>query len=212
MRYLKYFEGFTTDQLNDLFNNNKTSAIKKQRTDNNKYNILSKELIDYDISNFKYTVTYNHYTIYPDNRFIELYKKYCKKNNLQPKELIFTLSILPSSSFDELAFNQIDAEYLLPDNNLKGLSIGYKLYKYVLNLVNFIMTNKNNSSDAKNLWYNLLKDNDLYSGTNKNYNTIIKKDINDDKLKSIIKKLEKFNLTYDDELNNKIKELYGRTN
>ena len=71
------------------------------------------------------------------------------------------------------------------------------------------MTNKDNLPEAKNLWYNLLQDKDVYSGTNQYYNIIIKKDIDDTKLKSILDKVEKFDLIYDIDLNSKIKELYG---
>jgi hypothetical protein len=71
------------------------------------------------------------------------------------------------------------------------------------------MTNKDNLPEAKNLWYNLLQDKDVYSGTNQYYNIIIKKDIDDTKLKSILDKVEKFDLMYDIDLNIKIKELYG---
>ena len=38
---------------------------------------------------------------------------------------------------------------------------------------------------------------------------VVKKDIDDNKLKSIINKIKDFNLIYDNELNSKIKELYG---
>jgi hypothetical protein len=58
-------------------------------------------------------------------------------------------------------------------------------------------------------WYNLLQDKDVYSGTNQYYNIIIKKDIDDNKLKSIINKIKDFKLIYDNELNSKIKKLYG---
>jgi hypothetical protein len=69
------------------------------------------------------------------------------------------------------------------------------------------MTDKDNLPEAKNLWYNLLQDKDVYSGTNQYYNIIIKKDIDDNKLKSIINKIKDFKLIYDNELNSKIKEM-----
>ena len=133
---------------------------------------------------------------------------YCNANNFKQKDLIFTLTILPKPIVPGFGYNQIDSEYILPDENLKGLSIAYKLYKLILNKVDFIMTNKNNSPDAKNLWYNLLQDKDIYTGTNENYNILIKKNINDNELKFIIDKIISLNLIYDDQLDKKIKQLY----
>lgn len=209
MKYLKCFEGFSNELINNLINNKKTSVYKIARPYNNKTNKLSDELINYDISGFSYKLEHGQYIIYPDPEFIELYKKYCMGNNLQPKELSFNLSILSNPITNKFGYNQIDSEYILPDDNLKGLSIAYKLYKFILSKINFIMTNKDNLPEAKNLWYNLLQDKDVYSGTNQDFNIIIKKDISDDKLKSIIDKIKDFKLIYDDDLNSKIKELYG---
>jgi hypothetical protein len=70
------------------------------------------------------------------------------------------------------------------------------------------MTNKDSSNESINLWYNILKDDDIYSGTNNQFSIIIKKEIDNHKLKSILEKIEKFDLIYDNKLNNKIKELY----
>jgi hypothetical protein len=208
MKYLNYFEGFTYDEIISLISNNKTSVHKIKRETNNKSNKLSDELVKYDISGFSYKMEHNQYIIYPDAKFIKLYNIYCRENNLQPNELIFSLTILPEPIIDGFGYNQIDSEYILPDDNLKGLSIGYKLYKFILDKIDFIMTNKDNLPEAKNLWYNLLQDKDVYSGTNNQYNIIIKKDIDDYKLKSIIDKVKDFKLIYDDELNIKIKDLY----
>jgi hypothetical protein len=211
MRYLKYFEGFTNDELNNLINSEKTSVFKINRNIENKNNLLSDDLINYDISGFTYEESNDHYIIQPDDKFIELYNRYCLMNKLSPKKLIFLISILPNPPISVFGYNQIDSENILPDSNLKGLSIVYKLYKYILNIkdIGFIMTNKDNLPEAKNLWYNLLQDKDVYSGTNQYYNIIIKKDIDDTKLKSILDKVEKFDLIYDIDLNSKIKELYG---
>lgn len=81
MRYIKNFEGFTYDQLNNLILNGNTYINKMDRNYNNKEMKYSKEIIDYDIYNFKIIVQYNNYNIYPDLNFINLYKKYCIENN-----------------------------------------------------------------------------------------------------------------------------------
>ena len=64
MRYIKNFEGFTYDQLNNLILNGNTYINKMDRNYNNKEMKYSKEIIDYDIYNFNqmnlliYGITY----------------------------------------------------------------------------------------------------------------------------------------------------------
>jgi hypothetical protein len=208
MKYIKYFEGFDRQQIDYFINTGETSVRKIDREFNNNSNLLADEIKDYDISLFTYNYKHGQFKIYPEEGFMDLYKRYCDVNNFTVKDLTFSISVLPYNIFTNI-YNQIDSEYILPDNNLKGLSLGYKLYKYVLNIVDFIMTDRNNLPEAKNLWWNLLQDKDVYSGTNKELSILIKKDIGDDKLKEIIDKVDRVNLTYDDDLNIKIKRLYG---
>lgn len=207
MKYLKYFEGFTKEQLDELVLKDKTYVRKNIRKYDNKELKYSKDIISYDISKFKVEVKYNNYKIYPDDGFIEIYKKYCIENSIDfESDIQFTIEILPEYPLG--GYNFIDVYNLLP-SSLKGLSLGYKLYKLILMKIDFIMTNKDSSQESINLWYNLLQDKNVYSGTNQNYNIIIKKDIDNSKLKSILDKVKKIDLIYDDDLNTKIKELYG---
>ena len=208
MKWIKLFEGFTDDQINNLVIQDKTYVFRNIRSFNNKELKYSKDIINYDISNFVVEFEYNYYKIYPDENFTILYRKYCIENNLSHKELVFGLSILPEPLINGYIYNKIDSEYFLPDNNLKGLSLGYKLYKFILDKVGFIMSDYSSSTDAKNLWFNLLKDDVVYSGTNKYYSIIIKKDIDNSNLKSLLDKIYKFNLIYDNDLKIKIKEIY----
>jgi hypothetical protein len=167
----------------------------------------SQEIINYDISNFEVEVQYNNYKIYPDLNFIKLYKKYCTENSIDSEDdLQFIIEILPEYPLG--GYNFIDVYNLLP-LSLKGLSLGYKLYKLILRKVDFIMTDKNSSNESINLWHSILKDDEVYSGTNNKFSIIIKKDIDDVKLKSILDKIGKFTLIYDDDLNTKINEIYG---
>ena len=201
MKYLKYFEGFTDSYLNELILNNKTYVKKNIRSSDNKVMKYSSDIIKYDISNFKYDSMNGFYIIYPDYEFMKLYKKYCVSNSLEfINDIKFNIEILPEYLLG--GYNFIDVYKLIPDN-LKGLSLAYKLYKFILDKVNFIMTNKDSSPQALNLWFNILKDDNVYSGTNDNYSIIIKKDISDFELKSLLDKIEKFNLIYDYELNSK---------
>ena len=208
MKWIKLFEGFTDDQINNLVIQDKTYVFRNIRSFNNKELKYSKDIINYDISNFVVEFEYNYYKIYPDENFTILYRKYCIENNLSHKELVFGLSILPEPLINGYIYNKIDSEYFLPDNNLKGLSLGYKLYKFILDKVGFIMSDYSSSTDSKNLWFNLLKDDVVYSGTNKYYSIIIKKDIDNSNLKSLLDKIYKFNLIYDNDLKIKIKEIY----
>jgi hypothetical protein len=207
MKYIKYFEGFTDERLKDLISNGETYVDKISRSRNNKELKYSQEIINYDISNFEVEVQYNNYKIYPDLNFIKLYKKYCTENSIDSEDdLQFIIEILPEYPLG--GYNFIDVYNLLP-LSLKGLSLGYKLYKLILRKVDFIMTDKNSSNESINLWYSILKDDEVYSGTNNKFSIIIKKDIDDVKLKSILDKIGKFTLIYDDDLNTKINEIYG---
>jgi hypothetical protein len=207
MKYIKYFEGFTDERLKDLISNGETYVDKISRSRNNKELKYSQEIINYDISNFEVEVQYNNYKIYPDLNFIKLYKKYCTENSIDSEDdLQFIIEILPEYPLG--GYNFIDVYNLLP-LSLKGLSLGYKLYKLILRKVDFIMTDKNSSNESINIWYSILKDDEVYSGTNNKFSIIIKKDIDDVKLKSILDKIGKFTLIYDDDLNTKINEIYG---
>ena len=99
--------------------------------------------------------------------------------------------------------NIIDTETHLPDI-LKGSSIGYKLYKLLINKFSYISSNKNISPDALNLWYNLLMDDDLYCITSDFFSYAIDKKINDHKLIEIINNVknrkEVDEVQYDDDL------------
>lgn len=152
--------------------------------------------------NFNIKKQYGTYTIYPDVNFMKIYENYCKLNNLNYNDkLVFECSILPEDISG--IYNKIDSEYLIP-NELQGLSIGYKIYKLLLNKVYYIMSLYDNSTKAKNLWFNLLLDNDVYSGTNSEFNIIISKNIPDNLLDDILNKVKTLKLKYDDELNERI--------
>lgn len=96
------------------------------------------------------------------------------------------------------------------DERLKDLiSNGETYVDKISRSRNNIMTDKNSSNESINLWHSILKDDEVYSGTNNKFSIIIKKDIDDVKLKSILDKIGKFTLIYDDDLNTKINEIYG---
>ena len=113
-------------------------------------------------------------------------------------------------NFDKIIFfiskdkeNLIDIDTHLPDI-LKGSSIGYKLYKLIINKFGYISSNRFASNDALNLWYNLLLDSELYCITSTYFSYAISKKITDDELIKIINSIKKRkeveNVEYDDDL------------
>ena len=103
--------------------------------------------------------------------------------------------------------NLIDIETHLPDI-LKGSSIGYRLYKLMINKFGYISSNKNASPDALNLWYNLLMDDDLYCITSNYFSYVIDKKIDDDKLIDIINNIKNRKEVEEVEYDDDIKEYY----
>jgi len=200
MKYIKRYEGFKIEQLRNI----ETSVGRYERDVNNKKNINSDKIINYDISNFHISEQSGTYIIYPDKDFLLIYKEYCKLNKLDYiNNLTFECSILPYD-FETKAYNLIDTIYLLP-NNLQGLRLGYKIYKLLLNKkVKYLMGLRHSSNKAKNIWSYLLLDNDVYSGTNKEFNIIINKNISDKYLFDILDKINVLNIKYDDDLNERI--------
>ena len=200
MKYLKTFEGFNIGD----FKNIKTSVKIFKNPNDNKNNKISNEIIKYDINNFTIDKNSGAFNIYPDARFMNLYKRYCNLNNLRYDEnLMFQCTILKTRDPLDECYNLIDSLSLLP-NELQGLSLGYKIYKFLLKRIKFIMSLKSNSDKAKNLWYNLLLDKDVYAGTNDSYNIIIDKYLPDSILFHILDNIKHLNIKYDDELHERI--------
>ena len=198
MLYLKTFEGFSKQELDNLISNNKAFVYKAERKNKIIKNELVSKIINYDFSKFKRENIFSGLIIYPNEDFISLCEKFI---NDKIDNLTFEVEILNIESGSYIKHNFIDVYKLIPDN-LQGLSIGYNLYKLILSYddVNFLTSDNNNSSSAKNLWYNLLQDRDLYSAINDKNCVIINKHISDDKLINILNKLKYMNLNYDKDL------------
>jgi hypothetical protein len=197
MKYIKSYEGFKPEQLKII----KTSVFKSDYIGNN--NLLSDSIKSFDINNFKINTNHGYYEIYPDEKFLKLYKDYCDINSFYYEKIKFNCSVLEKDLITG-CYNLIDSEELIP-NNLQGLSLGSKIYKLLCNELNFIMSVKENTDKAKNLWFKLLIDDELYCGTNDDYNIIINKNIPDETLFDIIDKVDDLKLIYDDDLSKKIK-------
>lgn len=48
------------------------------------------------------------------------------------------------------------------DNNLKGIGLGYKIYKALLKHVGYMVSDEQSTTGARNIYYHLLKDDDVY--------------------------------------------------
>lgn len=200
--YILFKEGFTKEQLDSLISNKETYVEKINRLkDENKIRLFADDIIRYDISNFKYRCEYDHYIIEPDDDFNDLYKKYCNANNFNYEPLVFDIEFTKNHPI--AGYNTLDV-YNLINSNIKGLSIGYKIYLYILDKVSFITSNYSVSDEAMNLWYNLLKSESVYSGVSNKNSIIIKRQIDDDELREILNLVDKYNYKYDDELKERI--------
>ena len=80
-KFILLYEEFTKKQLEELTRLDKTyvKKLEKNVKDVNIYGNITNDIRNYDVSNFKYILNYGIYTIYPDNNFIEIIKKYNEK-------------------------------------------------------------------------------------------------------------------------------------
>ena len=196
-RIVESFESFMKDNLEYLMMYKKT-YIKKSERENRDSNIIIDEVKNYDVSKFRMVNKTYGIFIYPDEYFIEL----CRKlDDSVSDDLFFYITVSTINN------NQIDFTEGIPDI-IRGLSIGYKLYKLVINKFGWVTSDRYSSQHAYNLWYNLLQDIDLYCFTSNMMSGLISKIISDDDLKSVIDRFKDIkDIEFDDELMNKLKEL-----
>jgi len=200
MRYIKRFEGFSKEELDLMIKNHNCFAKKINR--NLVVNETMNKLRNYDISNFTFEINYFIY-IKPDKTFIDLYEKLCREklSHFDPN-LKFEISVVDSFYKTDRIPNLVDFMDGIP-SILQGISLGYKIYRYLLHNVGykFITTNRSNSDLAKNLWYSLLTGDDFYSGTNELYGVIINKNLSNEELSDVYNQLSNLNLKFDNDFN-----------
>lgn len=211
-RILNLFEGFASVKLAELIKNKKTYVVKKLRdfviNNNPDYVDIIKKLKTYDYTKFNYFQNPYMITITPDVDYMLLYKKLCDISI--STDGVNTQIYKPNLKFNvEITYNinMIDFNQGVP-TILSGTSLGYNLYKLVIQHNDFISSNNISSLDAYNLWYNLLQDNDLYGATSNSLSILINKKISDNRLKEIMD-LFKHDLEFDDDLILKITQIYG---
>ena len=192
-------EGFNREQIDNLKNREVIYVKNFNRFVSNvqSYSNILSLIKTHSFDNFKVDDKSYCIEVTPDDNFLKLISDLNEhidsKVNLD--KIIFFIS--------KDKENLIDIETNLPDI-LKGSSIGYKLYKLLINKFGYISSNKHASPDALNLWYNLLMDDDLYCITSNYFSYVIDKKISDDKLKEIIANVKNRNevkkVEYDDDI------------
>ena len=155
-------------------------------------------------SKYLLSVTWNKNSgIYPDDKFKNLITDL--NNSIEqkiPTNIDFYITI------DKSNLNQIDFDKGIP-LILRGVGLGYKLYKLIISHFDYITTNRYSTFLAYNIWYKLMMDEDLYCYTSNFSSGVISKQITDEKLKKILDKIKIIDLIFDSELEQKIIELYG---
>lgn len=207
-KFIKFYETYQKENLDKTISDGDSFLMKKSKTGVisivNNYTKILEEIKNYDISNFGVKFTYQ-LIIKPDKGFLELIDKLNKE--IQNK---ISLDMEFKFSVNEGLINRIDFKEGIPDE-LIGYGLGYKLYKMVIIRYGYITTAIGLSTLAKNVWYNLMLDNDFYCFTSKKISGVITKGVENSKIKECLDKLKTLNykIDFDEELKNKIVEIYG---
>lgn len=207
MKYLKKYEKFNLEQLLELIEKEKTYLLKnsKQPTllNSEKYAEARIKILQYNINKFTYKNTEYGIYITPDDEFISILTELNK--TIEPK---FPTDFEFCFYIDKNNYNQIDFIEGVPEI-LRGIGFGYKLYKIIINNIKYITSDRNSNKFAYNIWYNMMLDDNLYCFTSNFKSGIISKKIKNTELKEILNKFINLDVIFDDELNEKIIELYG---
>ena len=197
-KIVESFEAFTKDNLEYLMMYKKTYVKNFERE--SKSGEIFDKIKNYDLNKFKIIMETYGIFIYPDKEFIKLAKKL---DNSVNHNLFFYVTVAPSNN------NQIDFTEGVPEF-MRGLSIGYKIYKLVIDRVGWITSDRYSTQHAYNLWYNLLQDMDLYCFTSNTISGLISKNISDTELDKIVNRfIDLAGIEFDDELEDKINK-HGR--
>jgi hypothetical protein len=205
---MEIFESFHEEEIRELIKLNKTYVVKKFKdivSDTTEYSEVILKIKNYDVHKFKYVDSYC-ILIYPDENFIELLKIY--NENIEDE---IDLNLNFEISINKNKLNLIDFQEGIP-KQLRNFGLGYKLYKLVIEKNEFITSNRYCFIEAKNIWYNLMKDVDLYCFTSNFISGVIYKKLNNTKIKIILDNIKiqyKDDLIFDNELEQKITEIYG---
>jgi len=212
--YYKYLsETLSEEEIIELNNKGLTYIKKFQRFNDQKdkeYNYLLSDIRNYDFNKFR--IYHNPYQtiIYPDKDFLSLIDEL--NNHLLNKININQIDISIRKDY----YNLIDFENGIP-LPLQGLGIAYKIYILVIHYFGWISSDINSSDSAKNLWFSLVKNNDVYCITSNFFSYLISKKLSNIILKNILDsiiqrkdtKIEIKDIIFDNDIKEKIVEIYG---
>ena len=209
---IKLFEEFSEEERQKLIITHKT-YLKKNKVNN----IIEYSDILIKIKNYDFTKLHTKFNgfeviITSDEEF----KKLLSELNELIKDKV-DINFNFSLTIDKDRLNSINLDSYLP-MVLRGLNIGYKIYKLMINNFDFITSDYGVSSFSNNIWYKLICDSDYYAFTSNICSGVIKKDLTDDRLKIIldniknnvykIYQIEFENLELDSKLKDKIKKIW----
>lgn len=207
MKILKTFENFTKEEVDELIRNKDTyiERNKKKPTllDEAKYIVIKSELKNLDINKFDFKYTDYEIYIIPSIEFNSLITD-LNKTIEEKIDLPIELSVY----VDKNDQNKIDFTEGLPPLII-GTGLGYKIYKKIISKKLYITGNKFATIFAYNVWYNLIQDKSLYAFTSKELSGVILKTITNYDLKLILDSIKDKELIFDEELKEKIIEIYG---
>ena len=207
---IKIFEEFTTDELQHLESLDKTylKYIKSEfkMSDNLVTSRLYTRIRNYDISTFDINATPYQITITPDSKFKEILNDI----NIYLSDKIdlkhtYNLNVITNLN------NLVEFEYGIP-KQLRGLSLGYKIYKLIINKFEYITSDFRALPSAINIWHHLMLDIDLLCYTSIKTSGSALKTISNDKLKKMldyIPLLDRSDVEFDKFLIKRIENIYG---
>jgi len=212
--FKKLFESFTQDEFKKIQDEEKTylqqNKLNFRKFNYNEYDIFP-VIRNYDLIN-KFKLILNKYggiEIIPDEGFKELLKKLPDYFNFDIDNLKFYITI---TNLKNLYLNSIDIGDTIPER-LQEFRLATKFYQMIIDKIKLVTTNKFANPIIYNIWINLILNENLYAFTSTFMSGVIHKNVNNNELKNILDDLKyyyvKYNLVFDNELLEKIKEIYG---
>lgn len=231
---------FYLSKNNILINNRKKENVNKEEIGKLTYNkTVEKEITDYNLIEmnklknisyedifFRHTYIFNQSTNHNDTHYTVYFKDKVLEKHIKKHELIKNPFFRMEHSEEKVYFGHLKNRYHADsiDDKVKGIGLGYKIYKSFVKKQGYITSDEHASVDAKKLYYNLLKDPDIFCVIDKNAidkNSIFGNDTNKvlliwkdyDKIEQLIRIIRKHELAhgrkyeYDKELLKYIKNI-----
>ena len=132
------------------------------------------------------------------NDLLSYSKNYAKRfriggETVSPNKFGITISITKTD------FNRVHFHKPLP-NILRGVGLGYKIYKALAFKLGFLSSDNTASFAAQSVWYYLIQDPDFNHILCKNFVFLIKRDLSiDDKINIVKSYMKQYNWLFDDE-------------